>query len=112
MFFQIVIYNDRVPFMASQTFICEEPIVEVVVATPTPTPTPTQTPEPTPTPTPSETPTPIDELKREDNETVTATEDGGRLPDTGSNSFNYLLLGGGLLVLGSSGLLIRRHLAK
>jgi type VI secretion system secreted protein VgrG len=112
--FQIVIYNDRVPFMASQTFICEEPIVEVVVATPTPTPTPTptQTPEPTPTPTPSETPTPIDELKREDNETVTATEDGGRLPDTGSNSFNYLLLGGGLLVLGSSGLLIRRHLAK
>jgi len=104
----ITIYNGRVPLLTSQTFICEEPVIEVVVVTPTPTPTPTPTIEPIPL----ASPTPIEELKREETATVTTTEDGGRLPDTGSDSFNYLLIGGGLLVLGSSGFLIRSRLAK
>jgi len=92
----ITIYNGRVPILAEVKFICEEPVIEEVVATPTPTPTAPA----------------MEELAGEEIETVTATEDGGRLPDTGSNSFKYLLIGGGLLVLGTSGLLIRRRLAK
>jgi LPXTG-motif cell wall-anchored protein len=70
--------------------------------------------------------TPIEELIREyelffaskeflatgDGGRVFATEDGGRLPDTNSNSYNYLLIGGSLLVLGTSGLLLRRRLSK
>lgn len=98
----IEVYNGRVPILKQQNFICSVPVIEVVVATPTPTPTATPTPTPTPTP--------VEEIVTA--ETVTATEEGGRLPDTGSNSFNYLLIGGGLLVLGSSGFLLRRRLAK
>ena len=108
----IAIYNGRVPILAELKFICQEPVIEVVVASPTPTATPTPTPVPTIEPIPLASPTPIEELIREETGTVTTTEDGGRLPDTGSNSFNYLLVGGGLLVLGSSGFLLRRRLAK
>jgi LPXTG-motif cell wall-anchored protein len=61
--------------------------------------------------------TPIEELIREyelffASEEFLGTEDGGRLPDTNSNSYNYLLIGGSLLVLGTSGLLLRRRLSK
>jgi len=37
-----------------------------------------------------------------------ATEDGGTLPDTGSNNYNYLVAGIGLALFGTSGLLRRK----
>jgi len=85
--------------------------VPVETATPVVTPTPVETATPVVTTTPIETLTPIEELIRE-YELQFATEEGGLLPDTGSNSYNYLLIGGSLLALGASGLLIRRRLAK
>lgn len=95
--FTIEIYNGKFPVLPAQTFICTVPVVEVV-ATPTPTPTVEA----------SETPTP--EATIATGETVTET--GGELPQTGTNNFNYLLLGLALLGLGAGGFLMRKRIQK
>jgi type VI secretion system secreted protein VgrG len=97
--FAVALYNGRVPLMPAQVFICTVPVVEVVV-TPTPTPTPEAVATETPTP----------EVTIAAGETITET--GGELPETGTNNFNYLLLGVVLLSLGAGGFLMRQRLQK
>jgi type VI secretion system secreted protein VgrG len=91
--FTIDIYNGRIPLLATQVFTCTTPEVIIPAATPTPTPSPT----------PEATESAIAQ------ETVTATETGGELPKTGSDYYNYLLLGAGLIALGVGGFFIRKR---
>jgi len=44
--------------------------------------------------------------------TDTTTEDGGELPDTGSNNYNYLAAGIGLALVGARGLLRRKPIQE
>jgi len=97
--FAIEVYNGRIPMLTKQVFICTTPVVEVV-ASPTPSPTPSAAATETPTP----------EVTIAAGETVTET--GGELPQTGTNNYNYLLLGLALLGLGAGGLLMRKRLQK
>jgi LPXTG-motif cell wall-anchored protein len=43
---------------------------------------------------------------------TTTTEDGGELPDTGSNNYNYLVAGIGLALVGARGLLRRKPIQE
>ena len=98
--FTIDIFNGRIPLLATQVFICTTP--EVIIAAVTPTPTPTET----PTPAETETETAVEV------ETVTVTETGGELPTTGTDYYNYLLLGAALAALGAGGFIVRKRITR
>jgi LPXTG-motif cell wall-anchored protein len=93
--YTIDIFNGRTPLLPTQLFICAAPVVEV-------TPTASPTPEVTVTPTPEAVIIPGE----------TTTEIGGELPDTGTNTYTYLLIGLALLAFGAGGFILRQRIKK
>lgn len=89
----IDLYNGRIPLLPTQAFICTTPVVEAS-ASPTPTPVASESPTPEATIIPGE----------------TATETGGELPQTNTNTVTFLLIGLGLLGLGAVGLVVRKRM--
>jgi type VI secretion system secreted protein VgrG len=88
--FNVDLFAGETQLAATATVVCPE---AVSVVTPTETPSATPTPTPTPTVIAVETPT------------VT----GGELPNTGSNTYTYLLIGFVLMGVGAGSLLIRNR---
>jgi LPXTG-motif cell wall-anchored protein len=89
--FAVDLFAGETQIVATQNIVCPEIVAAVI---PVETAAPTPTPIPTPTAIAVETPT------------VT----GGELPNTGSNTYTYLLIGFVLMGVGAGSLLIRNRI--
>jgi len=89
--FAVDLFAGETQIVATQNVVCPEIVAAVI---------PVETAAPTPTPTPTPTAIAV--------ETPTVT--GGELPNTGSNTYTYLLIGFVLMGVGAGSLLIRNRI--